>query len=144
MNIKTDIEIQEKINDCILNKSRYVEWLCQNKTERQMKQLLQRIEKMYEFAVHNKIIKHTELVDLWKDQVNTALKNFSNFENLYAILKKMKKMKKITSYERMFVDKNYDWFYNRIWRLTEEEIEIAKYNQNTNGKNQCRIREENN
>ncbi|MFA5782140.1 MAG: hypothetical protein WC868_07715 [Bacteroidales bacterium] len=128
MNIKTDIEIQEKINDCILNKSKYVEWLCQNKTERQMKQLLQRMEKIYEFAVQNKINKHIELVDLWKDQVNTALKNFSNYENLYAILKKMKKNKKTTSYERMFVDKNYDWFYNRIWGLTEEEIKILEHN----------------
>ena len=125
--IKTEIEIQEKINDCILNKSKYVEWLCQNKTERQMEQLLKRVDKLHEFAVCDKMAKRIELIELWKDQLNTALKNFSNCENLYIILKKIRKPnKKLTSYERMVVDINYDWFVNRIYGLTEEEIKIVE------------------
>jgi len=54
MKIRTDIEIQEKINDNILNKNKYVEWLCQNKTEKQMEKLLHNLEKMYKFAVQKK------------------------------------------------------------------------------------------
>jgi hypothetical protein len=121
MNLKTDIEIEEKINECIQNRSRHVEWLCQNKTEKQLDQLLKRIEKMHEFAVREQIAKHVELINLWKEEITVAMKNLANFENLYVILKKMRKNKKITSYERMFVDFNYDWFYNRIYDLEDAQ-----------------------
>lgn len=50
----------------------------------------------------------------------------SNFENLYAILKKMEKFKKLTSYEKMIVDINYDWFRNRVYDLPEIKITEAK------------------
>ena len=126
MKIRTDNEIQEKINDCMLNKSKYVEWLCQNKTEKQMEKLLHDLEKMYEFAVQKKITNHIKLIELWKDQVCTAMKNYSNYEHLYTILKKFNKNKKITSFERMIVNNNHDWFYNRIYDLAEEEIKIVE------------------
>ncbi len=125
MNQKTDIEIEERINDCLKNKSKHVEWLCQNKTEKQLEQLIKRIEKMYEFALLKQITRHIELIDLWKDEINTALKNLSNFENLYAILKKMRKNKKLTSYEKMIADINYDWLVNRIYDLAGDEIKIV-------------------
>lgn len=125
MNQKTDIEIEERINDCLKNKSKHVEWLCQNKTEKQLEQLIKRIEKMYEFALLKQITRHVELIDLWKDEINTALKNLSNFENLYAILKKMRKNKKLTSYEKMIVDINYDWLVYRIYDLAGDEIKTV-------------------
>ena len=126
MNQKTGIEIEERINDCLKNKSKHVEWLCQNKTENQLEQLKKRLEKMYEFAVLKQITRHIELIDLWKDGVNTALKNLSNFENLYAILKKMRKNKKLTSYEKMIADINCDWLVNRRYDLAEDEIKIEE------------------
>ena len=126
MKIRTDNEIQEKINDCMLNKSKYVEWLCQNKTEKQMEKLLHNLEKMYKFAVQKKTTNHIQLINLWKDQVNTALKNYSNYKHLYTIIKKFNKNKKITSFERMIVNNNHDWFYNRIYDLAEEEIKIVE------------------
>lgn len=119
--IKTNVEIQEKINDCLLNKSRYVEWLCQNKTEKQMEKLSERIDKIYHVAVSDNMTKHIELIEIWKDTVSKALKKFSNYEHLYVILKKMRKNRKITSYERMVVDINHDWFYDRIYDLPEED-----------------------
>jgi hypothetical protein len=121
MNLKADIEIEEKINECIQNRSRHVEWLCQNKTEKQLEQLLKRLEKLHEFAVREQIAKHVELINLWKEEITVAMKNLANFENLYVILKKMNKKKKIISYERMFVDFNYDWFYNRIYDLPDAQ-----------------------
>ena len=126
MNQKTDLEIEESIINCLQNKSKHVEWLCQNKTENQLKQLIKRLEKMYEFAVLKQITRHIELIDLWKDEVNTSLKNRSNFENLYAILKKIRKNKKLTSYEKMIADINYDWLVNRIYDLAEDEIKIEE------------------
>ena len=95
MKIRTDIEIQEKINDNILNKNKYVEWLCQNKTEKQMEKLLHNLEKMYKFAVQKKTTNHIQLINLWKDQVNTALKNYSNYKHLYTIIKKFNKKIKL-------------------------------------------------
>ena len=124
MNPKTDTEIREKINDCLLNKSKHVEWLCQNKTEKQLRQLLKRLEKMNEFAIPNQTTAHMELIGLWNEEVKAAMKNISDFENFYIILKKMKKNKKLTKYGRMIVDMN--WFYNRIYDLTEEEIKIVE------------------
>jgi heme oxygenase len=115
MTLKTDSEKKEKINECILNKSKHIEWLCQNKTEKQLEQLLKRLEKMNEFVDLNQTVSHIELISLWKEEVKSALKNFSDFENFYIILRKMKKNKKITKYERMIADMNHDWFYNRIY-----------------------------
>ena len=88
--LKPDSEIQEKINDCKENKMQYVEWLCQNKTEKQLERLLKRFDKLYEFAVHNKIVNHIELINLWKDQVNTSLIRLYNFDDYYTILKKIR------------------------------------------------------
>jgi hypothetical protein len=115
--MKTDIEIEEKINECIENKTKHVEWLCQNKTEKQLEQLLIRIENLYEFTVRKQMTRDADLINLWKDAVNTAIEYRSSFENLYVILKKMKKYKKLTSYEKMIVDINYPWFRHRIYDL---------------------------
>ena len=126
MTIKTETEIQEKINDCKQNKMRYVEWLCENKTEKQLEQLLKRFDKLYEFAVRNKIVNHIELIDLWKEQVNTSLIRLYNFDDYYSILKKIRNGKKLTFHEKIVRDNNYEWFYNRIYGLTAEEIKIVE------------------
>lgn len=124
--IKTDAEIQDKITDCKQNKMQYVEWLCQNKTEKQLEKLLKRFDKLSEFAVYNNIVGHIELIDLWKDQVNTALRILPNSEHLYNVLKKMNRNKKLSFHEKLVRDCNYEWFYNRIYGLVEEEIKIGE------------------
>jgi hypothetical protein len=62
--MKSDAEVQEKINDCKLNKSKYIEWLCQNKTEKQLESMLKHINKLYVFAIANRLVKHIELIEL--------------------------------------------------------------------------------
>ncbi|OFY67582.1 MAG: hypothetical protein A3H98_03605 [Bacteroidetes bacterium RIFCSPLOWO2_02_FULL_36_8] len=123
--LKPDSEIQEKINDCKENKMQYVEWLCQNKTEKQLERLLKRFDKLYEFAVHNKIVNHIELINLWKDQVNTSLIRLYNFDDYYTILKKIRNGKKFTFHEKIVIKNNYDWFYNRIYGLPPDEKKIC-------------------
>jgi hypothetical protein len=133
MEMKTDSEIQKKINDCIQNKSSYVEWLCQNKTEKQLELMLKRINKLYVFAIANRLVKHIELIELWKEQINTALKQLDNYGNLYAILKKVRKRKaKLTAYERMIAQNNDEWFVKRIYDIPDEKIEIVEEKMKTN------------
>jgi len=127
MKMKSDAEVQEKINECILNKGKYIEWLCQNKTEKQLELMLKRIDKLYVFAISNRLLKHIELIELWKEQINAALKQLDNYGNLYAILKKVRKRKtRLTSYERMIAQNNDEWFVNRIYDLPLEEIETVE------------------
>ncbi|MEK7719589.1 MAG: hypothetical protein AAB347_08275 [Bacteroidota bacterium] len=126
MKIHTEDEVEGKILDCIQNERKYVEWLCQNLTEKQLERKLNSIEKLLEYALHNNIVRHVVLIELWKDQINKAIKNRSNYEHLYLILKKIRGKKKTTLYERMIMDNNYQWFYYRIYDMDEEDVQIAE------------------
>ncbi len=118
--MKTDIELQEKINDCIQNKEEYVEWLCQNKTEKQLEKLEKKLDILYETAVSRKIKNHVQLIELWKEQVNSAIINLYNFGDFYTILKKMKRKSKTTQFERWFANNHYEWFNTRLRNSAEE------------------------
>lgn len=123
--MKTAAEILLKINDCIQNKSQYVEWLCENKTEKQLELLKKKIDNLLAVAIRNNITDHITLINLWKDQIDTAITKYSNLEHLYVVLRKIKKNKKLTSHEQLVVDCNYDWFVNKNYGLPSEEIKIA-------------------
>ena len=58
MRIHSEDEVEEKIQDCIQNEKMYVEWLCQNQTEKQLERKLKSIEKLNDFALHNNIARH--------------------------------------------------------------------------------------
>ena len=127
--MKTNLEIQEKINDCIQNKEEYVEWLCQNQTEKQLEKLLKQLEGMYECAELEQMANHTELIKLWKDQVISALKNLGNYGECYAILKKIRNSKKLTQFERWLASNNDGWYSKRIYNPAKKEFEPLKKNE---------------
>lgn len=90
--------------------------------------MLKRINKLYLFAVTKKLVKHIELIELWKEQINAALKHIDNYGNLYAILKKIRKPKgKLTAYERMIAQNNEEWFVDRIYEVKVDEKEIVAF-----------------
>lgn len=126
MRIHSEDEVEEKIQDCIQNEKKHVEWLCQNQTEKQLERKLKSIQKLLDFALHNNIARHVVLIGLWKDQINKAIKNRSNYEHLYLILKKFRSKKKTTAMERIIIDDNYEWFYYRIYDLDEDDFKRAE------------------
>lgn len=124
--MKTSTEIPFKIKDCIAHKSEYVEWLCENKTEKQLEQFKRKIDSLLASAMQYSGTEHIKLINLWKDQIETAIRQYSNQEHLYIVLRKMGKNKKITSHERLIMDCNYDWFYRKLYGLTAEKMKIVK------------------
>lgn len=52
-----------------------------------MEYLLSHLDKMLEYAVNINLTRHLKLIELWKDQANSALKNLLNNDNLCLILK---------------------------------------------------------
>lgn len=125
MKIHSDKDVEEKILDYQRNEVWYVEWLCQNKTEKQLISMSKQIDKFLAFAQRNNLERHVVLINLWKDHVEKAMKYRDNYENLYIILKKLKNKRRISSYERMFVDHNFDWFNTRLYNWLEENSTLS-------------------
>ena len=126
MKIHTDAEVEEKILDCIENKEKYVEWLCQNQTEKQLRLKLKTVEELMEYAVKNKIARHCVLIELWKDQFKTALKNLLIYEDHYKVFKKIKAEKKQTSSEKMMFEINFDWINYRLYDVPPKIIKLEE------------------